>query len=164
MGRKVAKGKANQYISARDKFGWSREVASEKIGISASRIEQIENEKITPSAYDVATMAKGYNCPELCHQYCADECEIGRECVPKVEIKNLSQIVLEMIASLNSMENKKNRLIEITVDGKIGDDEIEDFMIIKEELERISIAVEALKLWVDKTAAEGNIDLESYKK
>ena len=82
--------------------------------------------------------------------------------MPEVKIKDLSQIVLEMLASLNSMGKQKERLIEITVDGKITGDELEDFMYIQEELERISIAVETLQLWSERMLATGAIDVEQY--
>ena len=71
-------------------------------------------------------------------------------------------IVLEMLASLNSMNKKKDRLIEITADGRIEDDEIEDLIYIQEELERISITVETLQLWVEKMLANGIIDRDAY--
>ena len=71
-------------------------------------------------------------------------------------------IVLEMLASLNSMNKKKDRLIEITADGRIEGDEIEDLIYIQEELERISITVETLQLWVEKMLANGVIDRDAY--
>ena len=67
--------------------------------------------------------------------------------MPEIKVKDLSQIVLEMLASLNSMGKQKDRLIEITADGEISGDELEDFIFIQEELERISITVETLQLW-----------------
>ena len=51
-----------------------------------------------------------------------------------------------MISSLNSMSKKKDKLIEIIEDGKVTKDEIEDFIIIQESLEKISITVETLQL------------------
>lgn len=76
---------------------------------------------------------------------------------------DLSQIVLEMLASLNAMNKRKDRLIEITADGKISDDELEDFLYIQEELERISITVETLQLWAEKMLAAGVIDEARYE-
>ena len=58
-----------------------------------------------------------------------------------------------MLASLNAMNKRKDRLIEITADGKISDDELEDFLYIQEELERISITVETLQLWAERVLA-----------
>ena len=108
-------------------------------------------------------MAEGYKQPSLCNFYCANQCPIGQQYVPEINIKDLSQIVLEMLASLNSMQKKKERLIEITVDGQISGDELEDFIFIQEELERISIAVETLQLWSEKMLATGAIDAEQYR-
>ena len=70
-----------------------------------------------------------------------------------------------MIASLNAMNKEKERLIEITADGEITDDELRDFNNIKEQLSRISVSIETLKLWVDKTIADGRLDTSiSFKK
>ena len=54
-------------------------------------------------------------------------------------------------------------LIEITADGHIGRDEVEDFILIQEELERISVTVETLQLWTEKMMAEGMIDKALYE-
>ena len=78
-------------------------------------------------------------------------------------MKELSAIVLEMLASLNSVHKQKDRLIEIAADGKISGDEIDDFIYIQEELERISITVETLQLWSERMLANGVIDAESYQ-
>ncbi len=75
-------------------------------------------------------------------------------------MKELSSIVLEMLASLNSVSKSKDRLIEIAADGVISDDEIDDFIYIQNELERISITVETLQLWSEKMLATGKINAE----
>ena len=62
------------------------------------------------------------------------------------------------------MDRKKERLIEIAADGTISKDEIDDFVRIQKELERISVTVETLQLWVEKMLANGRIDTEAYKK
>ena len=46
-------------------------------------------------------------------------------------------------------KEQKNRLIEITTDSSIQSEEMEDFLLIKKELERISGACESLKLWIE---------------
>lgn len=74
----------------------------------------------------------------------------------------MSAIVLEMLASLNSVNKVRDRLVEIAVDGKIGNDELDDFISIQDQLERISIAVEALQLWSEKMLANGVIDPDAY--
>lgn len=64
-----------------------------------------------------------------------------------------------MLASLNSLDKEKNRLIEITVDGQISEDEIRDFEKIQEQLSQISMAIDSLQLWVQKAIADGRIDM-----
>ena len=131
--------------------------------VSPERIEKIESGKSLAHPDEVLAMADGYRMPELCNYYCANQCPIGQKYVPEIKVKDLSQIVLEMLASLNSMSKQKERLIEITVDGKITGDEIEDFVYIQEELVRISIAVETLQLWSERMLATGAIDAEQYE-
>jgi len=70
---------------------------------------------------------------------------------------------LETIASLNTMQKKKDRLIEITVDGHISGDELADFIHIQEELEKISVAVETLQLWCERMVDTGMIDKVQYE-
>lgn len=48
--------------------------------------------------------------------------------------------------------------MEIVVDGKITDDEITDFLRIQENLSKMSLAIDSLKLWVDNAIASGSLD------
>ena len=163
MARSSTKENKNIYHKTREALDLTREAASELMeGISPERIEKIENERSLPHPDEVLLMAEKYKQPSLCNHYCANQCPIGQQYVPEIKIKDLSQIVLEMLASLNSMSKQKERLIEITVDGKITGDELEDFIYIQEELERISIAVETLQLWSERMLATGVIDAEQY--
>lgn len=159
MGKKSIKENKNIYQLSREKLELTREKASEKMEfISADRIEKIESEKSLPHPDEILIMADCYKAPDLCNYYCSHECPIGQEKVPEIKLKNLSQIVLEMLASLNAVDKEKNRLIEITVDGEISEDEMQDFVSIKNQLDKISRSVDALQLWVDKTIADGKID------
>ena len=165
MGRASTKEKKNIYQRTREELGLSREKASELLEtISPERIEKIENKPVCPHPDEVLLMSQKYKKPLLCNYYCSHECPIGQEYVPEVKVKELSSIVLEMLASLNSLEKKKDRLIEITADGEIGGDEIADFLQIQKELERISVTVETLQLWSEKMLATGKIDAEKYNR
>ena len=163
MGRVSTKKDKNKYQLIREELGLSREKASELLEIiSPERLEKIENERSDPHPDEVLLMSQKYKKPSLCNHYCANQCPIGQQYVPEVQVKELSSIVLEMLAGLNSVNKKKDRLIEITADGKIDNDEIDDFIYIQEELERISITVETLQLWSEKMLANGVIDPEAY--
>ena len=165
MARMSMKENKKPYQVRREELGLSREKAGELLGaIPPERLARIENEKVQPHPDEVLLMAEAYKMPNLCNYYCANECPIGREYVPEIEIKDLSQIVLEMVASLNSMHRKQERLIEIAADGQIDGDETKDFMHIQSELERISMTVEALQLWSEQMVANGAINMELYNK
>ena len=163
MGRASIKENKNKYQLAREELGLSREKASDLLEVSPpERIEKIENERSLPHPDEVLAMSQKYKKPSLCNYYCSNECPIGKEYVPEIQVKELSAIVLEMLASLNSVSKTKDRLIEIAADGVISNDEIEDFINIQNELERISITVETLQLWAEKMLANGIIDADEY--
>ena len=165
MARVSTKENKNIYQLTRESLKLTRESASELLEtISPERIEKIENERSLPYPDEVLAMAEKYRQPNLCNYYCANQCPIGQQYVPEIQIKDLSQIVLEMLASLNAMNSKKERLIEIAADGKISNDEIDDFIHIRQELERISLTVETLQLWTERMLANGQIDAETYKR
>ena len=151
MGRKSTRENKTIYQQLREEELLTREKASELLEfISEDRLERIENEKSEPAPEDVIRMAQVYHAPELCNYYCSHECPIGQKYVPAVEMTELPAIVLETIASLNAVYPLTNRLIEISRDGKISEDEIPDFIHIQENLEKVSRAIEALQLWVEK--------------
>lgn len=157
MPKKSTKENKNIYLRCREAAGLTRETAAEQLGfISEDRIYRIEKGAL-PDPDEVLTMARCYQSSTLCNYYCANECKIGQEYVPEVKMKELSQITLEMLATLNSLNHDKERLIEITVDGVISDEEVSDFLSIQDSLEKMSLAVSALRLWVDQKISEGKI-------
>ena len=165
MGRSSTRENKTRYQLAREELGLSREKASELLEtIAPERIEKIESERSLPRPDEVLIMAEKYKTPSLCNYFCARQCPIGQQYVPEIRSSELSDIVLKMLASLNAMDRKKERLIEIAADGTISKDEIDDFVRIQKELERISVTVETLQLWVEKMLANGRIDTEAYNK
>lgn len=135
MGRTSTKENKTSYQLAREELGLTREKASELLEtIAPERIEKIENERTVPRPDEVLTMAEKYKRPSLCNYYCSRQCPIGEQYVPQVPMRELSAIVLEMLASLNAMNKEKERLIEITADGHISNDEIDDFIHIRKEV------------------------------
>lgn len=165
MGRSSTRENKTRYQLAREELGLSREKASELLEtIAPERIEKIESERSLPRPDEVLIMAEKYKTPSLCNYFCARQCPIGQQYVPEIRSSELSDIVLKILASLNAMDRKKERLIEIAADGTISKDEIDDFVRIQKELERISVTVETLQLWVEKMLANGRIDTEAYNK
>ena len=142
---------------ARENAKMTRAEASEALEfISESSLEKIETKKTIAKPEDVMAMARAYKCPDLCNQFCSTECEIGKVTVPTIKARSLSEISLSVLATLNSLEKEKDRLIEITEDGVITDDELEDFKRIQEQLSKISLTADTLMMWVQKAIADGN--------
>ena len=155
------------YKDIRKKLNLTRDDVCDKASLlnnplQPERLERIENGKFPITPDEVMLLSEIYGEPSLCNHYCAKECPIGEKYVPEIKAKDLSQIVLEMLASLNTMKKNQERLIEISADGIIDDDEIRDFVYIQNELEHISITVETLQLWVEKMLADKKINLEKY--
>lgn len=165
MGRASIKENKNVYQLKREELGLSQEKASELLEcVPPERIEKIDSEKVLPHPEEVLIMADKYKSPELCNYYCSNQCQIGQQYVPEIKMKELPQIILETVASLNKMNKKQERLIEITADGIIDNDELDDFIYIQEELEKISVNVETLQLWSERMLASGAIDEDAYNK
>ncbi len=111
--------KKSVYQVIREELNLSREKASELLdSISPTRLERIESGKFTAYPEEVVVMADKYQAPNLRNYYCTNECAIGRQYMPEIKMKDLTQIVLEMLVSLNSMEKRQERLIESRLTGK----------------------------------------------
>ena len=163
MPKVSSKENKNVYFQKREELKLTRDQASELLeSIPPERIEKIENERVEPHPDEILLMSEKYKAPELCNYYCSNQCPIGQRYVPEVKIQNLSQIVLKMVDSLNTVQDYQRRLINITADGVIDDTEIDDFVEIQNEVEEISVTVEALQLWAEQMIANGAIDAEKY--
>ena len=160
--------KKSHYRKVRDALKLSREdvcdiARMENAGfISPERLERIENGKFPIEPDEVLLLARVYKEPLLCNHYCSHECPIGRHYVPEIEARDLEKIVLPMIASLNLVKQKQDKLIEIAADGTIDDMELVDFVDIQKQLEKISVTVETLQLWTEQMIADKKINTQRY--
>ena len=154
----------NAYLDSREACGMTRAQASEQTGISESRIEKIESEKILPYPEDVLAMADAYKNPALPTHYCAADCPIGRKYVPEVENKSLSGNRAFHVGPVEFHGKEKERMIEITADGKIDEAELQDFVRIQKELDEISANADSLRLWIEQSILSGTLDAEKMKK
>lgn len=154
----------NIYVEARKQSNLTQAKASEAMQtISEDRLARLETDKISMTPNDVLEMSNVYKRPDLCNYYCTHECPIEKSTLSEIKPQHLSNIILKMIASLNTVETEKNALIEITSDGQITENELKDFARIQIKLNEISSTVEALKLWVKEMIATGSIDEEEYE-
>ena len=118
--------------------------------LTANRVYNIENgQKAYPE--DVVIMAEIYHDPKLFNYYCTNECAIGMKFIPKVEtIHDLPQITMQLLANLNSLNRDKERIIDIVADGEISENETEDFELFRKHIAEMELAIQTLKLWVEK--------------
>lgn len=160
MGRKSTRENKNVYQEARDNLGWSREKAADEIlkiengkysYLDKYRLVKIEEESVKIQPDDIAALSLVYNMPELRNYYCCHHCDIGAIDTPEVVYKdNVHEILVNMAVSLESVNAKKMRLMEILADGVVDNNEIKDLNLILEELEKISMTIEAIQLWCEK--------------
>ena len=138
--KKATKASDNRYYQARFSAAQkntefeSREATSDVVGIDRTRLARIELGNVTPYADEVVSMSKCYNAPELCYNYCSNECPIGRLTMKEVEINSFDRLSLKMLGSLNDIENLRASIINISADGQVDIGEQEEFKQILESL------------------------------
>ena len=143
-GSSIPEEQKSEFQKRREALGLSREKAAMLMpGANDDWLERIEKGKKHATPEDALMISEAYNDPELCNYYCSSCCAIGRKYVPAVDAGELSRIVLQMEASLNSFLAKRSALVEIAA-------EMGDFKSIQADLERLSMAIEALQLWTEK--------------
>ena len=154
MGRRSVKENKNAYQLARESAGLTREAAAERMEyVSEDRVEKIEADRSPAHPDEVLAMAKAYRMPDLVNRYCSHECPIGRERVPE-----LASIVLSLLADMNVLRDRQDRLIEISADGRIRPEEADDFAGIRKTLSAVALSAAALELWVEKEILQGNME------
>ena len=154
MGRRSTKENKTIWQITREELGLTREKAGELIpGFSPERIEKIENGRTQIQPEDALLLAEYYKAPALVNYYCCNECPIGESHAVRAESKELTQIAVETLNAVTQMSRIKDRLLEIAEDGKVCNDELEDFMKIKSVLDKLSQSVSNLQLWMDEQIA-----------
>lgn len=159
MGRKSTRKEKNIYQTSREAANLTREAASElMVFMSPERIEKIESGKAAPHPDEVMTMEAGYKNPELCNYYCTHECPIGQKYVPEANLKEFSQVTVELLAALNAMEKEKDRLIAISVDGRVNYFERKDFDLVLDRLDRLDRSIQNMRVWIEHARNTGKMD------
>lgn len=159
MGRRSTKEDKNIYQQSRENAGLSREGAEELLTfVSADRIERIESGKSAPHPDEVLAMEQGYKDPELSNYYCTHECPIGMKYVQKAELKELPQLTVELLSALHAMEQEQNRLIDISVDGRVNDFERKQFDVILQKLSALDRAIRGMRIWIEHALWTGKMD------
>ena len=129
---------------------YSREGAAELLGVSVSSLADYELgiTKVIP-VDKVVLMAELYNAPELKAWYCSSECPIGRSYpMPSSDLTTVERTTLNLLRQLrqDDVEKVREKLIDITADGVISDDERVDLAEILAYLDKLIKAAGELRL------------------
>ena len=166
-------GKSKYQSVREDELKWSREKAVDVFAettytnregkttnfnyLNYDKLIKLEREPEKFQPIDIIGLSLAYNKPELRNHYCCHDCEIGKIDTPVVEdASNIHKILVNMAVSLDVVNNQKLRLMQILEDGIVDDNEVNDLNKILDELEKISMTVEAIQLWCEKMKIEIN--------
>lgn len=145
----------NIYRTARKRAAQSQpllnslDTAQDVLHIDRLRLLKIENGQKCPDPEDIMSMANNYNAPELCNYYCTNECPVGCNAQPFI-YDDLDKISVRLMSALHFLENANDRIYAILEDGKIAENEREDFNNILDTLNKISYSAGSLELWAKK--------------
>ncbi len=161
MGKRSVKENKNIYQQSREAAGLSREAAESIMTfVSADRIERIESGRSAPHPDEVMQMEQGYKNPELSNYYCTHECPIGMKYVEQAELKELPQLTVELLSALHAMEEERDRLIDISVDGRVNSTERKQFNVILNKLTVLDRAIRGMRIWIEDAINTGKLDQE----
>ena len=165
MGRTATKATDNVYYKARMKAAQfdgrflSREKAAEMLGLHPSTLADYElsNTKVTP-VDKVVLMADIYKEPYLKYHYCKHCCPIGADREIAEEIKDIQDVTVNLIASLNkhNIGELTNTLVAIAADRVIDDSELPDFGRIVKSLREVQKIISEICLLYETTGGGEN--------
>lgn len=156
MGRRPTKAADNPFCIARVEAAkynerlYSKEGAAELLGVSVSTLSDYELgvTKVVPPDM-VLKMSDLYNAPELENYYCTEMCPLGCE-MPKAEILDIDRITVKALSVFRHLDKTKEKLLDITEDGIISNEEKPELEQVLSELEELEQVTQNLKIWVKK--------------
>lgn len=125
------------------------ESAQDLVYIERTKLLAIESGDKNPSPDDVVSMAKVYDAPELCNYYCTNQCPIGGG-KPTLMYEDLNEIAVRLLSAMHFLSETRDTIYRVLEDGKINNNEIDDFMRIIETLKKLSYSADSLELWAKK--------------
>lgn len=118
MGRASTRQNKTPYQLAREELGLSRERAAKLLEtIPAERIERIESERSCRGRTRCCAWRSGIRSRRSAMPTAPAPAPSGQEYVPEIKPKELPAIVLEMLATLNTLDRERGCLIDISADG-----------------------------------------------
>ena len=119
----------NIYQTARKAAGYTQEAAAERLALSVESIRAYETGVRVPGNDTVERMVEVYNAQHLAYQHLKATNALMSRVVPQLEERNISQAAIRMKNRVNRFfkADVADRLLELADDGKISDDERDEY-------------------------------------
>ena len=78
--------------------------------------------------------------------------------VQKAELKELSQLTVELLSALHAMDLERDQLIDISVDGRVNGFERKQFDVILEKLAALDRSIRGMRIWIEHALYTGKMD------
>ena len=129
----------NIYRNARQTAGLTQERWAEYLGISSEAVRQYEGSIIMPSDEVVLKMAEVSGMHILAYWHLVRKSRLAAKILPELEEqKGLPEAVLGLLIQLDDFrEDGMKKLVRIAADGKIDEDETEEYLRILEQLREL---------------------------
>lgn len=131
----------------------SLDTAQNVLCVDRLRLLKIENGQKAPEPEDIAAMVKAYDAPELRNYYCSKECPLGCSNEPLI-YDDLDKISVRLMSALHFLEHAEDKIYAVLEDGKVTENEREEFQNILDTLDKISYSASSLQLWAKKNGFE----------
>ena len=120
---KMAIESQNIYKNARKSAGFTQEKASQLLNVSVDSLRDYEQSQ-RPVPSDVASaMCDVYQAPYLAVQHLRLTSDLGKRVVPEIQLKDLPEAVLGVLAAVQRFCAKREAMVEIAADGQIAESE-----------------------------------------
>lgn len=126
------------YKLARNYAGLTQEQAAQLMNIGARTLAGYESLKPIPNNYIVEKMVSVYKAKWLGYEHLRCSSELGKKCLPKINIDNIAQSILLLQKESADVENIKSSMIEIACDGKIEKHEELQWNKVTKELQEMA--------------------------
>lgn len=131
----------NIYKNARKSAGMTQEKAAQLLNVSVDSLRDYEQSQ-RPVPSDVASaMCDVYQAPYLAVQHLRRSSELGKRVVPEIQLKDLPEAVLGVLAAVQRFIVKRDAMIEIVADGKIEEDEQAEWDEIMDRMNNLFVAM-----------------------
>lgn len=119
----------NIYQTARKAAGYTQEAAAELLDLSVESIRAYETGIRVPGNDTVERMVEVYNTQHLAYQHLKTTNALMSRVVPTLEQRDFSQAAIRMKNRVNRFfkADVADRLLELADDGKISDDERDEY-------------------------------------